>query len=147
MLVYEVDYYALQKLLKNICGKIQERMRRENVIEMETIKLLPVQEALNTYIDKPVYLHLETTNGAYAAHRNEAAMTVSAFIRNGQIQYSQAKITGEYPYRVGLKLDGGWVYAQGLTDYERTEGKLLLAGHDLDGRLAIALQISEKPFK
>lgn len=114
---------------------------------MKPIHILNVQKALDNFKDMPIYLHLETTNGAYAAHRNEGAMTVSAFIRNGKITFSQAKITGEGPFRVGLKIDDGWVYAQGLTDWEIDEdGRLLLAGHDHEGKIAIAMQLSVKPF-
>ncbi len=114
---------------------------------MNRIDVQQVEVILNSFKDKPIYLHLETTNGAYAAHRNKEQMTVSAFIRNGKIQFSQGKITGNDPYRVGLKLEDGWVYAQGLTDWEfTTEGQLLLAGHDCDGKLAIALHLSEKQF-
>ncbi|OIJ13444.1 hypothetical protein BKP37_10760 [Anaerobacillus alkalilacustris] len=114
---------------------------------MKQIHKQSVQEALNTFRNKPIYIHLETTNGAYAAHRNDAQMTVSAFIRNGKVQFSQGKITGENPYRVGLKIEDGWIYAQGLTDWEINDhGSLLIAGHDSEGRIAIALQISEKPF-
>jgi len=41
----------------------------------------------------------------------------------------------------------GWIYAEGLTDYEvDAAGRLLLAGHDGDGRLAIALELSLEPF-
>lgn len=114
---------------------------------MKPIELSKVQEVINYFENKPIYIHLETTNGAYAAHRNDAPMVVSAFIRNNQIEFSQGKITGESPYRVGLKLNEGWVYAQGLTDWEVDhEGRLLLAGHDTEGRIAIALHLSEKPF-
>ncbi|RXJ04070.1 DUF1806 family protein [Anaerobacillus alkaliphilus] len=114
---------------------------------MKPIIVDQVEELLNNFKDKPIYLHLETTNGAYAAHRNEGMMTVSAFIRNGKIQFSHGKITGSHPYRVGLKLEDGWVYAQGLTDWEVTsDGQILLAGHDSEGRIAISLQLSEKPF-
>jgi hypothetical protein len=48
---------------------------------------------------------------------------------------------------VGLKLPHGWVYAQGITHFELdTYGRLLMAGHDQSGKLAVALQISETPF-
>ncbi|MCT8138166.1 YojF family protein [Anaerobacillus sp. CMMVII] len=114
---------------------------------MNPINVQLVQAEINKYKNKPIYLHLETTNGAYAAHRNEGMMTVSAFIRNGKVEFSQGKITGDHPYRVGLHLEDGWVYAQGLTDWEVNEdGQLLLAGHDSEGKIAIALQLSEKPF-
>jgi hypothetical protein len=45
-------------------------------------------------------------------------------------------------------MQDGWVYAEGLTDYEVMEGEqLLLAGHDQEGQLGIALQLSNRPFQ
>jgi hypothetical protein len=114
---------------------------------MKPILLKNVQEVLNNHANKLLYIHLETTNGAYAAHNNQQVMAVSAFIRNGKVQFSQAKITGDNPYRVGLKIEDGWIYAQGLTDWEvDSEGRVLLAGHDSEGKIAISLQLSEQPF-
>ncbi|GAB6152226.1 YojF family protein [Desulfosporosinus burensis] len=107
-----------------------------------------VQLALDSFLNREVYLHLETTNGAYAAHRQESNMTVGAYIRNGRIRFGRGIITGDGPYRVGLKMELGWVYAEGLTDFEiDQEGRLLLAGHDQEGRLAVALELSLSPFE
>jgi len=110
-----------------------------------------VQAALQTYVDKPVYLHLETTNGAYAAQQaitgQPKAMAVCAYIRNGVVHFHRASIAGNGPYRVGLQMENGWIYAEGLTDWEiDEEGRLLLAGHDFEGRLAVALELSLTPF-
>ncbi len=106
-----------------------------------------VQSALESFVNENLYLHLETTNGAYAAHRQEGAMAVCAYIRNGQIRYERGTIAGDGPYRVGLKMDIGWVYAEGLTDWEMDDkGRLLLAGNDSEGRLAVALELSRDPF-
>ena len=115
---------------------------------MEPINVSKVQALLDDYINKSVYLHLETTNGAYASHINEKAYTVGAFIRNAEVKFTHAKIVGNNNvYRVGLKLEIGWVYAEGLTDWTVTEeNQLLLAGHDREGRLMVALQISDQPF-
>ncbi|GGN66726.1 YojF family protein [Oceanobacillus indicireducens] len=115
---------------------------------MEPINVSKVQACLDDYINKSVYLHLETTNGAYASHINEKAYNVGAFIRNAEVKFTNAKIVeNNSVYRVGLKLEIGWVYAEGLTDWIVTEeGQLLLAGHDREGRLMVALQISEQPF-
>lgn len=114
---------------------------------MKPIQVESVQQGLKNYTNKSIYIHLETTNGAYAAHNNEGVMAVSAFIRNGKVKFSQGKITGDGPYRVGLKIEDGWIYVQGLTDWEvDNEGRLLLAGHDGEGKIAISLQISERPF-
>lgn len=107
-----------------------------------------VQPALDRFLNREVFLHLETTNGAYAVHSHESNMTVGAYIRNGCISFGRGIITGDGPYRVGLKLELGWVYAEGLTDFEMTpEGQLLLAGHDQEGRLAVALELSLNPFE
>lgn len=115
---------------------------------MNSINKSLVQPALDSFLNREVYLHLETTNGAYAAHHRESAMNVGAYIRNGRICYNRGVITGDGPYRVGLKTELGWVYAEGLTDFEiNQEGQLLLAGHDQDGRMAVAMELSLYPFK
>lgn len=100
-----------------------------------------VQKALEEMAGEDVYIHLETTNGAYSIG------SAGAFIRNARVRYSSGRIAGKGPYRVGLKMDLGWVYAEGLTDWERDDrGRLLLAGHDEDGKLSVALQLSREPF-
>lgn len=114
---------------------------------VQSIDLDLVQAELESYKNNDVYLHLETTNGAYAAHRFGQPMAVCAYIRNGRVRFQRATITGEKPYRVGLKMSDGWIYAQGLTDFEVDDsGRLLLAGHDDEGRLAVALELSKTPF-
>lgn len=115
---------------------------------MKPIEIDTVQGLLNDFKEKPVYVHLETTNGAYASHFGNQGVNVGAYIRNAQLTFTEAEIKGNSSYRVGLKTEIGWVYAEGLTDFEiYEETKLLLAGHDQDGRLMVALQISETPFK
>lgn len=115
---------------------------------MRPIVLEEVQAALNGYVGKTVYLHLETTNGAYAAESAESkSMAVCAYVRNAAVTFGRAVIAGTGPYRAGLQMDQGWIYAEGLTDFEiDNEGRLLLAGHDAEGRLAVALQLSAVPF-
>ncbi|MDA8441817.1 MAG: YojF family protein [Peptococcaceae bacterium] len=115
---------------------------------MGPIEKSKVQASLDALLQRDVYLHLETTNGAYAAHFQESKMVVGAYIRNGRVCFSRGVIAGDGPYRVGLKLEIGWVYAEGLTDFEvDSAGRLLLAGHDDQGRLAVALELSESPFE
>lgn len=116
---------------------------------MKPIQLEEVQHELNQYKDKQVYIHLETTNGAYASHFGNKGVNVGAYIRNARVTYTNAVIKGnENSYRVGLKTALGWIYAEGLTDWEiYKQNQLLLAGHDADGRLMVALQISETPFE
>lgn len=118
------------------------------VLWMKPIEINKVQEKLDQFTNKSVYIHLETTNGAYASHFNNKGVNVGAYIRNVQIVYTQAKIIGNgKAYRVGLKMGKGWIYAEGLTDWTiHEEEKLLLAGHDQEGRLMVALQISKQPF-
>ncbi|AVQ99851.1 hypothetical protein OBCHQ24_12820 [Oceanobacillus iheyensis] len=115
---------------------------------MKPIKINEVQEKLDRFVNKKVYVHVETTNGAYASHFNDKAYNVGAYVRNANVTFSQAKIVGDGKvFRVGLKMEMGWIYAEGLTDWIiEDEAKLLLAGHDREGRLMVALQISETPF-
>lgn len=116
---------------------------------MEAIDVAIVQSKLDAFLNDTVYVHIETTNGAYASHHNADVFNVGVFMRNASIRYTQAKIVGDHTgYRVGLKTDNGWVYAEGVREYEIDEmDRLLLAGHDREGRLMVALQISRTPFK
>ncbi len=115
---------------------------------MKSIDTALVQHELDRRKDRPVYLHLETTTGSYTALGPEKRPPVIAFIRNGVITFERGTIKGKGPFRVGLKIDMGWVYAEGLTDYEvNARDELLLAGHDVDGNLTVALQLSERPFR
>lgn len=115
---------------------------------MEPISRESAQVQLERFVNQDVYLHLETTNGAYAALNSENTMAIAAYIRNGIVRFERAVMAGQGPYRVGLKMDnGGWIYAEGLTDWEvDDENRLLLAGHDSEGRIAISLQLSMTPF-
>jgi hypothetical protein len=115
---------------------------------MKPIDRAEVQHAIDSFAGNDVYLHLETTNGAYATHNDESFFSAGAFIRNALIRYEHGKIVGDGPYRVGLKLEIGWVYGEGLTHFEiDDQGRLLLAGLDFSGKLAVALQISPSPFE
>ncbi len=116
---------------------------------MQAIKTDLVNKKLEFFKDKEVYIHLETTNGAYASHFDNKGVNVGAYIRNAKITFTEAKIVGEKgSYRAGLKMPHGWVYAEGLSDYEELDDEtLLLAGHDADGRLTVALQVSTQAFK
>lgn len=114
---------------------------------MKEVQIDELQELLNSFANKDVYIHLETTNGAYATHFNEQVFNAGAFIRNVKIRYELGKIIDDTPHRVGLKMEHGWVYAQGITHYELDDkGRLLMAGLDYTGKLAVALEISETPF-
>lgn len=115
---------------------------------MESILVERVQEALDSFACQDLFLHLEITNGVYTVQNPDNGLVAGAYIRNGQIRYQRGTITGKGPYRVGLKMEHGWVYAEGLTHWEiDEEGRLLLAGHDQEGRIAVALQLSKTPFR
>jgi len=113
-------------------------------------ELSEVQAAMQSFVNRDVYLHLETTNGAYAAENTQGApptMAVCAYVRNAVVRFTRATLAGTGPYRTGLQMESGWIYAEGLTDWEIDEqGRLLLAGHDAEGRLAVALQLGLTPF-
>lgn len=111
---------------------------------MQPIDPEALSAQLTDLAGESLYLHLETTRGAYTKN------TYGAFARNVQIRYDQAGVAGSGPYRVGLRLSaaaGGWVVAEGLTHWQLDPGgRLLLAGHDDEGRLTVALQLSREPF-
>lgn len=107
-----------------------------------------VQDQIDRFANQDVYIHLETTNGAYASHHDQTFFSAGAYIRNAKVRYQYGKVTGNDPYRIGLKMDIGWIYAEGLTHFEvDDEDRLLIAGHDYQGKLAVTLEISKTPFE
>lgn len=118
---------------------------------MQLITEDKLQSLLDQYANQPVYLHVETTNGAYASHFDQRVFNAGTFLRNIQVNYQHAQLKGggKEPYRIGLKLDNlGWVYVQGLTHYEVDENDaLLIAGFNFEGQLAVALEISRQAFE
>lgn len=114
---------------------------------MQLIDQTNVQLIIDQLKNQDLYIHLEMTTGAYASHHDDSKFTASTFIRNGIIRYTLGSIEGSGPYRVGLKIDQGWVYSQGLTHWDETDTeRLILAGHDNDGKLVVSLQLSKEPF-
>lgn len=108
---------------------------------MQTIDQTALQQQLAALDGQRLYVHLETTQGAYTKN------TTGGFARNVVIELVQGKVAGQGPFRVGLKTSHGWVFAEGLTHWHLDgEGRLLLAGHDDEGHLTIALQLSRRPF-
>lgn len=106
-----------------------------------------IQEQIDAWKHTPLYIHLELTMGAYAAHFDSSKHPAANFIRNAVIQYSHGSIEGDGPYRVGLKLEHGWVYTEGLTHAVEDEyGRIVLAGINSEGKLVVALQLSTQPF-
>ncbi|MEC0264870.1 YojF family protein [Paenibacillus anseongense] len=114
---------------------------------MQLIDKTKVQQFIDILINQDLYIHLEMTTGAYAAHLDSTKHPAATFISNAVIRYSHGSISGNGPYRVGLKTEQGWVYSEGLTHYEETDSeRLILAGHDTAGKLVVALQLSREPF-
>jgi len=116
---------------------------------MKPIDLEAVRTSLQSFVSQTCYIHLETTMGAYAEGSMGATNTLArgAFIRNAFVTIQSATLQGDGPFRAGLQIELGWIYAEGLTHWKiDSENRLLLAGLDAEGRLAIALELSNKPF-
>ncbi|MUT67501.1 YojF family protein [Paenibacillus sp. NEAU-GSW1] len=114
---------------------------------MQLINKQSVQERINAWKNRPLYAHVEMTSGAYAAHNDSSKHPAATFISNAVVQYSAGSIAGDGPYRVGLKTSNGWIYSEGLTHWDSGDvERLILAGHDSQGKLVVALQLSESPF-
>lgn len=107
-----------------------------------------VQGVLDKLKHERLFVHIEMTTGAYAAHMDSSKFTASTFWKNGVVQYTEGSIAGSGPtYRVGLKTDNGWVYSEGLTHWESdANDTLIMAGYDGEGKLVVTLQLSRKPF-
>ncbi|RXZ80935.1 DUF1806 family protein [Paenibacillaceae bacterium] len=114
---------------------------------MQLISQTEIQRRIDQLKDQELYVHLEMTSGAYAAHLDSTKHPTATFITNAVIRYSHGSITGEGPFRIGLKTAQGWIYSEGLTHYDDNEvDRLIIAGHDSAGKLVVALQLSREPF-
>lgn len=114
---------------------------------MQVIDREIIQNRIDQLCSQPLYLHLEMTMGAYTAHRDSTVHPASNFIKNAKITFTHGKISDSAPFRVGLKMEDGWVYTEGLTHYDETDdARLILSGNDTEGRLIVALQLSKEPF-
>jgi len=114
---------------------------------MQFIDREEVQRRIDELKDTDLYIHMEMTMGAYTSHRDDSVHPASNFIKNVKIRYVHGSLSESSPYRIGLKLDGGWIYAEGMTHWEETEkDRLIISGNDSEGKLITALQISREPF-
>ncbi|MBP1999082.1 hypothetical protein J2Z69_000101 [Paenibacillus shirakamiensis] len=115
---------------------------------MQVIHKEEVQHRIDSWQDQDLYVHLEMTMGAYAAHFDSNKQPAANFLTNAVVRYSHGTIAGDGPfYRVGLKMDHGWIYTEGLTEWDETDAdQLILAGHDAQGKLVVSLQLSREPF-
>src|SRR4051794_19476699 len=113
-------------------------MKGKGGCTVEPIDVKGAQAAINSFANKDVYIHLETTNGAYASHNDQSFFSAGAFIRNALVRYELGKITGNGSFRVGLKINLGWIYAEGIPQKEIDEDNyLLVAWHDHEGKLTV----------
>ncbi len=101
---------------------------------MQKMNRSDVVTVIRNFTAQNVYIHSEATS--------------FVFVRNFRIHLTDCFVTGEGPYRVGLRFDGhGWLRMEGLTHYEvNTDGRLLLAGYDDQGRMNVALELGKEPF-
>ena len=114
---------------------------------MQLIDREKVQKRIDSLRNTELYIHMEMTMGAYTSHRDQSVHPASNFIKNARISYEHGMITDSSPFRIGLKLDGGWVYAEGMTHWDETDSeRLILSGNAKDGKLIAALQLSKEPF-
>jgi hypothetical protein len=114
---------------------------------MQAIHKDDVQQRIGLLKDEELYLHLEMTSGAYTAYYDSSKHPAATFVTNAKIRFSEGSIIGDGPYRIGLKTSEGWVYSEGLTHWDAGEAeRLILSGHDGEGKLVVALQLSRTPF-
>lgn len=87
----------------------------------------------------------EFQKGSSFAH---VEVTPGGFARNIVIQIEETHVHGSGPYRVALRLkQNGWIRVEGLTHMTVDEaGRLLIAGHDSDGKLTTGLELSREAF-
>ncbi len=108
---------------------------------MQPIDVVQLRPRLDALAGRQLYLHLETTAGAYTAGG------VGAFIRNARVEVRRLDVRGTGPYRAGIETGLGWVYAEGLTHWEADDaGRLLLAGYDEEGRVTVVCELAGAPF-
>jgi hypothetical protein len=103
---------------------------------MQAIDKTKVDLALKSFQGRRAFLHAEAIPGG--------------FLRNIVVDILQTFIAGDGPsYRVAMKIEhGGWIRMESITHYESpSQDRLLLAGHDDQGRLFTVLELSLKPFE
>jgi len=114
---------------------------------MQLIDREKVQARIDALKGIELYIHMEMTMGAYTSHRDQSVHPASNFIKNAKISFEHGMISESSPYRVGLKMNGGWVYCEGMTHWDdKDENRLILSGNTKDGKLIAALQLSKNPF-
>lgn len=95
-----------------------------------------VENELQKFVGDKVYVHSEATS--------------YVFVRNFRLDLREAHVAGgeKGSFRVAFRFDRqGWLRMEGLTHYEvNSEGQLLLAGYDNQGRMDVALHLGKEAF-
>lgn len=98
-------------------------------------------DAFGPFTGKTFHLHLETTAGAYTAGG------FGVFARNVAVRIERLNVRGTGPFRIGAETDGGFLYVEGVTHWEvDAQHRLCLEGHDDQGRLTVAFELSPTPL-
>jgi bacillithiol biosynthesis deacetylase BshB2 len=100
-----------------------------------------VRPALDALCGRTLYLHLETTAGAYTQNG------YGAFLRGERITVRRAIVHGGGgAFRCGVETEGGFVYAEGLSHWRATSDMVAFEGYDGDGRLTVSVTLSATPL-
>lgn len=108
---------------------------------VHAIDVAELRPRLAELAGRQLFLHLETTAGAYTAGG------FGAFIRNARLEVRRVDIAGTGPFRAGIETASGWVYAEGLTHWATDgPGRILMAGHDAQGRVTVVCELAPEAF-
>ncbi len=101
---------------------------------MELMQKEVVLEALQQFIGKSAYLHMEVNPGAY--------------LRNSKVRISDVHVLGDNPFRIYLQLDDGQALLQmdNVTHMLITQEMVITTGYDEYGRLARTIEVAMTPF-
>lgn len=120
---------------------------------LEGAALERARAALRRWEGRTAYVHLETTQGAYARHHRGEAHPVGGLVQNARVVIERASLLGPGPHRLGLVTVDGYALVEGLTHWEEAGGgpdgrpEDVLAFYALlaDGKLAAAFILSTAP--
>ncbi|MBE3595580.1 MAG: bacillithiol biosynthesis deacetylase BshB2 [Hydrogenibacillus sp.] len=118
------------------------------MIPLQAESLGAARAALQAWTGREAYIHMETTQGAYARHHRGEVHPVGGFVRNARLYIERAALAGSGPYRLGLVTSDGYAMIEGLTHWEDgiVPGALAFYGLIPDGKLAAAIILSAAPL-
>ncbi|WP_067618863.1 DUF1806 family protein [Alicyclobacillus acidiphilus] len=102
---------------------------------MQTLSLDEAKNVLQSYVNRPVYIHLEVNPEAY--------------LRNALVTYTKCEFFGEDSYRVHFLLTNpeGMLSIKDVTDAYDDGGVIVLCGYDDQSRIAQTLSVSPQPLQ